>query len=107
MVDELTSGTCIALEVKGPDAQNSLRQLCGPHDPEIARHLRPNTLRAMFGSDKIKNGVHCTDLAEDAILEVSSLPHSSTHTLKEFHSLINNLIIFLYIQGRILLQNPR
>lgn len=70
MVDELTSGTCIALEVRGPDAQNSFRQLSGPHDPEIARNLRPTTLRAMFGSDKIRNGVHATDLAEDAILEV-------------------------------------
>ncbi|XP_075445540.1 nucleoside diphosphate kinase homolog 7 isoform X2 [Ascaphus truei] len=37
---------------------------------EIARHLRPKTLRAHFGKSKIKNAVHCTDLPEDAVLEV-------------------------------------
>ncbi len=37
---------------------------------EIARTLRPKTLRALFGSDKVKNAVHCTDLPEDAVLEV-------------------------------------
>lgn len=36
----------------------------------MARTLRPRTLRALFGLDKIKNGVHCTDLPEDSILEV-------------------------------------
>jgi nucleoside diphosphate kinase len=37
---------------------------------EIARHIRPRTLRAIYGKDKMKNAVHCTDLAEDASLEV-------------------------------------
>ncbi|MED6244921.1 Nucleoside diphosphate kinase 7 [Ataeniobius toweri] len=37
---------------------------------EIARHLRPNTLRALYGKDKVKNAVHCTDLPEDGGLEV-------------------------------------
>jgi len=27
-------------------------------------------LRALYGKDKIKNAVHCTDLAEDTTLEV-------------------------------------
>uniref|UniRef100_A0A8D0GJ58 Nucleoside diphosphate kinase-like domain-containing protein n=1 Tax=Sphenodon punctatus TaxID=8508 RepID=A0A8D0GJ58_SPHPU len=38
--------------------------------PEIARHLRPGTLRALFGKNKIQNAVHCTDLPEDGVLEV-------------------------------------
>ena len=37
---------------------------------EIARHLRPKTLRAQFGTNKIQNAVHCTDLPEDGLLEV-------------------------------------
>jgi len=41
----------------------------GPHDPEIAKHLKPDSLRAKFGQDKVKNGVHCTDLSEDGVLE--------------------------------------
>ncbi|RLV99025.1 hypothetical protein DV515_00010233, partial [Chloebia gouldiae] len=36
----------------------------------LARHLRPGTLRAVFGTDKIQNAVHCTDLPEDGLLEV-------------------------------------
>ena len=39
-------------------------------DPEIAKHLRKNTLRAKFGVSKIKNAIHCTDLPEDGPLEV-------------------------------------
>ncbi|XP_041114963.1 nucleoside diphosphate kinase 7-like isoform X2 [Polyodon spathula] len=37
---------------------------------EIARHLRPQTLRAVFGKNKVQNAVHCTDLPDDGILEV-------------------------------------
>ncbi|XP_075052464.1 nucleoside diphosphate kinase homolog 7 isoform X2 [Mixophyes fleayi] len=70
MLVELYSGPCIALEIQGTDTPKSFREFCGPADPEIARHLRPNTLRAQFGKTKVKNAVHCTDLPEDAVLEV-------------------------------------
>jgi len=70
MVTELTSGPCIAMEIRAQDAPRVCRELVGPADPEIARHLRPNTLRALFGKDKVKNAVHCTDLPEDGLLEV-------------------------------------
>ena len=32
--------------------------------------MRPRTLRAQFGKNKIQNAVHCTDLPEDGLLEV-------------------------------------
>lgn len=71
MVDELSSGPCIAVEIRGEDDVHSrFREFVGPSDPEIAKHLRPNTLRARFGSDKVKNAMHCTDLPDDAALEV-------------------------------------
>ena len=70
MVEQLCSGPCIAMEITGPDAQQVFRELTGPVDPEIARHLRPHTLRAKFGVDKIKNALHCTDLPDDGLLEV-------------------------------------
>lgn len=70
MVEELISGPCVAVEISGINAHSKFRELAGPPDPEIARHLRPDTLRAKFGVDKVKNAVHCTDLTEDAPLEV-------------------------------------
>lgn len=70
MVEHYTSGPCIALELRGDDAVvQSFREMCGPSDPEIARHIRPNTLRAAFGKNKVKNALHCTDLPEDGPLE--------------------------------------
>ena len=32
--------------------------------------MRPRTLRALFGVDKVCNAVHCTDLPDDQALEV-------------------------------------
>jgi len=69
MVDELTSGPCVAMEVRQENAVQSFRQVVGPSDPEIARALRPTTLRAKYGADRVHNAVHCTDLAEDGVLE--------------------------------------
>jgi len=37
---------------------------------EVARHIRPQTIRALFGRTKAKNALHCTDLPEDSKLEV-------------------------------------
>ncbi|KAL3130446.1 hypothetical protein ABBQ38_008268 [Trebouxia sp. C0009 RCD-2024] len=74
MLDELTSGPFIAMELADPHGANpveAVRELAGPADPEIARMLRPNSIRAKFGLNKIQKAVHCTDLAEDGPLEVS------------------------------------
>ena len=72
MVEELCSGPCFALEItgKGSATAEAFREFIGPADPEIARTLRSNTLRAKFGRNKIKNAIHCTDLPEDCQLEV-------------------------------------
>ena len=69
MVDQMTTGPCIVLEVRQENAVKAFRDLAGPSDPEIAKNLRPHTLRARFGVDKARNAVHCTDLPEDGTLE--------------------------------------
>lgn len=33
MVEEMTNGPCIALEVRQNNPVPALRELCGPHDP--------------------------------------------------------------------------
>ena len=70
MVSQYSAGPLIAVAISGDNCLNDLRALCGPSDPEVARVLRPNSLRALFGSNKVENGVHCTDLEEDGSLEV-------------------------------------
>lgn len=68
-VDSLTNGALIALEIRAENPVNTFRTYCGPYDVEIAKQLRPKTLRAIFGHDKVNNAVHCTDLEEDGTLE--------------------------------------
>ena len=69
ITEQMTTGPCIVLEVRQENAVVAFRELCGPMDPEIAKNLRPNTLRARFGIDRVKNAIHCTDLPEDGVLE--------------------------------------
>lgn len=69
-VEQFASGPCIALEIVGGEGVvEQLREFCGPNDPEIARQIRPNTLRSEFGQTGVKNAVHCTDLPEDGPLD--------------------------------------
>ena len=73
-INELISGKVVALQVRFTSQPEStvlaLRELCGAHDPEIASHLHANSLRALYGTSKVKNAVHCTDLPEDGPLEI-------------------------------------
>lgn len=71
MIEGLSSAPCLALELrKAGTAVRDFRQFCGPHDVEIAKHLRPTSLRARFGVDNARNALHCTDLEEDGEMEV-------------------------------------
>lgn len=38
----------------------------GPEDPSIAKVQAPNSLRAKYGEDSIKNYVHCSESTEAA-----------------------------------------
>ena len=69
MTEQMTTGPCIAMEIRQENAVKAFRDLVGPMDPEIAKSLRPNTLRAQFGVDRCRNAIHCTDLPEDGQLE--------------------------------------
>ncbi|XP_034230198.1 nucleoside diphosphate kinase 7 [Thrips palmi] len=72
MVTQLSSGSCVAMEISGKDnnVPTVFREFAGPSDPDLAKKLRPDSLRARFGVDKIMNAVHCTDLPDDAELEL-------------------------------------
>ncbi len=69
MIEHMTTGPCIVLEVRQEEVIPAFRKLCGPHDPEIAKHLRPESLRSKFGNDRVCNAIHCTDLPEDGVID--------------------------------------
>jgi len=86
MIEQLLSGSSIILQIHcgsmtDAEKENSngaintnktfveFREFAGPKDPEIAKYIRPHTLRAKYGVDRVQNAVHCTDLQEDGALE--------------------------------------
>lgn len=69
MIEHMTTGPCIALEVRQENVIPAFRKLCGPHDPEIAKNLRPGSIRSKFGIDRVCNAIHCTDLPEDGVID--------------------------------------
>jgi nucleoside-diphosphate kinase len=71
MLGQITSGPLIAMEIiQGIDIVSKFREFVGPGDPDLARIIRKNSLRAKYGEDKVKDAVHCTELTEDGVLEV-------------------------------------
>lgn len=66
---QLCSGLSVALELRAENAVQTFRVSAGPWDVEMAKELRPDTIRGRYGIDKVMNAVHCTDLPEDAELE--------------------------------------
>lgn len=66
---QLCSGLCVALEIRAQNAVETFRQTAGPWDIELAKELRPDTIRGQFGVDRVRSAVHCTDLPGDGALE--------------------------------------
>lgn len=70
-VQELSSGPLWAVQLvadphRGPEeVVTHVREIVGPFDPVIARKLYPQSLRAIFGLDRVRNAIHCSDLADD------------------------------------------
>ena len=58
---------------------DDFRDLCGPSDVEVAKVLRPKSLRSRFGRDRVKNAVHCTDMPDDGALECTYFAHFLDH----------------------------
>jgi nucleoside-diphosphate kinase len=75
LVDEMSSGSLIALEVKKHaegrtgDIVEDFRAHAGPWDYTVACELHPQSIRAKFGRSSVANAIHCTDLPKDGVLE--------------------------------------
>lgn len=74
---QLCTGMSVAIEVVGHDESTvvAFRDLAGPWDIEIAREIRPESIRAKHGRDRVLSGIHCTDLTQDGVSEVEYCFH--------------------------------
>lgn len=71
MIEHVCSGPIIALMITSgsENVVGEFRELCGPLEPELAKILRPKSIRAILGKTLTENAVHCTDLPTDGQLE--------------------------------------
>jgi nucleoside-diphosphate kinase len=68
LVEYITSGPLVAIEVEGDEAVARVRELIGTTDPAQAR---PGTIRAMYGKNVQNNAVHGSDSSESAEKELA------------------------------------
>lgn len=68
LVDYITGGPVVAVEVEGDDAVARLRTLIGTTNPEDAT---PGTIRAMYGKSIQYNAVHGSDSPDNAEKELA------------------------------------
>lgn len=67
LVEYITSGPVVAVQVAGENAQPRLRELVGKTNPKDAS---PGTLRYMYGTSLQENAVHASDGPEAAAREL-------------------------------------
>jgi len=68
-VTQFCLGTSIALEVRAQEAVQTFRETAGPWDVDMAKELRPDTIRGKYGYDNIRSAIHCSDLPQDGVID--------------------------------------
>lgn len=66
LTDYMSSGESTVLLLEREDAVSGWRALMGPTDPDEAREKAPDSIRAMYGKDILKNAVHGSSNMEKA-----------------------------------------
>lgn len=61
LVQFVSSGPIIVMELMGDEAVSVWRKVLGPTDSSVARKDAPSSLRAQFGTDGTKNAGHGSD----------------------------------------------
>ncbi|XP_069775730.1 nucleoside diphosphate kinase homolog 5-like isoform X2 [Narcine bancroftii] len=69
----LCSGPLVAILLARHSAIKHWRELLGPPDSEKARLTHPRSLRAIYGTDKIRNALHGSDCFSSAEREIALL----------------------------------
>lgn len=70
MIRFYASGEIVALLLEKEGAISSWRQLLGPGDPSVAKKVAPQTVRAIWGTNKQANAAHGADSYDAARREI-------------------------------------
>eukprot|EP00163_Fabomonas_tropica_P001464 TRINITY_DN110_c0_g1_i1.p1 TRINITY_DN110_c0_g1~~TRINITY_DN110_c0_g1_i1.p1 ORF type:complete len:1356 (+),score=541.37 TRINITY_DN110_c0_g1_i1:948-5015(+) len=68
-VDFISTGPVLAVSVLGPNAIADVNALIGPADPSEAQASDSTTLRAMYGTDSVRNAVYASQTEQQANLD--------------------------------------
>jgi nucleoside diphosphate kinase len=71
--DFLLKGTCLAVVLSAPNAVSEVLRLCGPENPAAAKRTAPESIRAVFGTDTLKNAVFCAPTHDAAAALISAV----------------------------------
>lgn len=69
-VSHMQSGTIVAIELACVSAVDRWLTICGPENPVDARTNSPDSLRAVYGQDLVKNAVHGSATIQQAQREI-------------------------------------
>ncbi|KAI8148477.1 non-metastatic cell 5, partial [Fennellomyces sp. T-0311] len=69
----MSSGPIHAMILEKVNAIQDWRALMGPTDPNKAREIEPNSVRALFGTDGMSNASHGSDCQTSAEREIKIL----------------------------------
>ena len=62
----MTSGPVMALMLTRESSIKVFKELCGPEDPKTAKKSHSKSLRALYGTDLVHNGLHASKNVEYA-----------------------------------------
>ena len=75
----INSGPILALVLSKHNALEDWRKILGPPNPKRALEQEPSSLRAKYGSDETRNGLHGSDGVYSAEKEIRFMFPGSTY----------------------------
>lgn len=72
-IEYCTNSLSVALVLEKVGAIDEWQLLLGPEDPELARDIAPNSLRAKFGKSLVNNAIYASESPEKATVDLKLL----------------------------------
>ncbi|XP_064409232.1 thioredoxin domain-containing protein 6 isoform X2 [Latimeria chalumnae] len=73
LVNSMAEGSAMMMILRKENAIEDWRNLMGPSNPEVAKQIAPNSIRAQFGKNILQNAVHGSSNEKRAMIEIRYL----------------------------------